>query len=119
LRYDQEGFLFSLDRSDGISWTVISDQSGTPKALFDLSARHVRKEIRYTPLGDVLYDSNPSIFVPLGFRGGIQDPDTGLVHFHNRNALTSRLVAKITAGRLPINDEESSDKFYEGADYDP
>ena len=41
------------------------------------------------------------------------------MHFHHRYDLSSPLVAKITAGKLPINDEESSDKFYEGADYDP
>ena len=74
---------------------------------------------RYTPLGDAISDSDPYTSIPIGFRGGIQDQDTGLVHFNTRAALSSPLISKIVSGKPPISDEKSSDQFFEGFDYDP
>ncbi|WP_319541252.1 RHS repeat-associated core domain-containing protein [uncultured Pseudodesulfovibrio sp.] len=39
------------------------------------------KTIQYDPFGNILWDSNPSLRVPIGFAGGIHDPDTGFVQF--------------------------------------
>lgn len=67
----------------------------------------------------MISDSDPDLFIPVGFRGGIQDQATGLVHFNTRSTLSSPLNSKIVSGKPPIGDEESSDQFFEGSDYDP
>ena len=46
LRYDQEGLLFSLERSDGTTWSVGSDHVGSPVALFDTADARLVKHIR-------------------------------------------------------------------------
>ena len=42
------------------------------------------KEIVYDSFGNITEDSNESFKIPLGFAGGLQDRETGLVHFGYR-----------------------------------
>ena len=39
----------------------------------------------YDSFGNVLEDSNPGFRVPVGFAGGLFDPDTGLIRFGCRD----------------------------------
>ncbi len=39
------------------------------------------KAIQYDVFGNMLWDSSPGLRIPLGFAGGLIDPDTGLVRF--------------------------------------
>ncbi len=43
------------------------------------------KRIDYDSFGNVIYDSNPSFTVSLGFAGGLYDSDTGLIRFGLRD----------------------------------
>jgi RHS repeat-associated protein len=44
----------------------------------------VVKQIRRTPFGKVISDSNPEFYVPVGFHGGLVDPNTNLVYINSR-----------------------------------
>jgi RHS repeat-associated protein len=58
--------------------------------------------------GAPLSDSNPSLFLPLGFAGGLLDRDTGQVRFGHRDYMPS--VGRFTA-QDPLGDT--------GGDHDP
>lgn len=45
---------------------------------------NVVKQIKRTPFGKVLKDTNPEFFVPIGFQGGLIDPNTHLVYIDGR-----------------------------------
>ena len=60
------------------------DQVGTLTLLTDKRGFPV-KEIRRDSFGLLLSDSLPDLFIPVGFAGGLEDPDTGLVHFGYRD----------------------------------
>jgi len=45
----------------------------------------VVKLIDYDAFGNILADSNPNLFLPLSFAGGLRDRFTGLVRFLHRN----------------------------------
>ncbi|PWQ94836.1 hypothetical protein DKT75_13875 [Leucothrix arctica] len=45
----------------------------------------VVKRMTYDSFGNVLSDTNPTLNVPFGFAGGLQDTDTGLVRFGYRD----------------------------------
>ncbi len=61
-----------------------ADQVGTPKIFTDAGGRLI-KEIQRDSFGVTLFDSLPDLFMPIGFAGGLEDPDTGLVHFGYRD----------------------------------
>lgn len=62
---------------------VATDQNGSPLAYFDVNG-NVVKQIRRTPFGKVIKDTNPEFYVPIGFFGGIMDPNTNLVYIKDR-----------------------------------
>ena len=74
-----------LDRNGGVlDLRCGTDQVGTLKLLTDMHGRPV-KEIERDSFGVLIYDSFPDLFIPVGFAGGLEDPDTGLVHFGYRD----------------------------------
>jgi RHS repeat-associated protein len=79
LYYTDHDTLFAFDR-DGSRFYVITDQVGSVRMVADSSGQVVRR-LSYDSYGRVLSDSNPDFAIPFGFAGGLQDPDTGLVHF--------------------------------------
>ena len=58
------------------------------------------KEIVYDSFGNITEDSNESFKIPLGFAGGLQNRETGLVHFGYReyDPFTGRWTAKDPIG---------------------
>jgi teneurin len=52
-------------------------------AYFDVNG-NVVKQIKRTPFGKVIKDTNPEFYVPIGFYGGLMDPNTNLVYIKNR-----------------------------------
>jgi RHS repeat-associated protein len=42
---------------------------------------NVIKSIIYDSFGNIIQDSAPTVWIPIGFAGGLIDQDTGLVHF--------------------------------------
>lgn len=79
LLYDEAGLLTSLTRG-GTTYYVACDQVGTPRIVVDDSGT-VIKVVDRDSWGNLISDSNPAFGLPVGFAGGIEDPDTGLVHF--------------------------------------
>ena len=59
------------------------DQVGTPKIITD-NEGELLKSLDYDSFGNLIEDSLPKIFLPLGFACGLTDLDTGLVHFGYR-----------------------------------
>ena len=59
---------------------IVTDHLGTPRAITDNNGTMVKK-VEYDSFGNVISDSNPSISIPFGFAGGLQDNDTKLVRF--------------------------------------
>ncbi|XP_058985366.1 teneurin-a isoform X3 [Musca domestica] len=58
---------------------VATDQSGTPIMIFNQYGEGIR-EIMRSPFGHIVYDSNPYLYLPIDFCGGILDQVTTLVH---------------------------------------
>jgi len=83
LFYDEPGSLYALERA-GSRYYVASDLVGSPR-LVTASAGQVVKAIDYDAFGAILSDSDPGFFLPIGFAGGLADPETGLVHFGYRD----------------------------------
>ena len=91
-----------MERKEGesyVTYYLFCDQVGSLRAVLDTSG-DVVKEIAYDQFGNILGDTNPSFYVPLGFAGGLHDRDTGLVRFGYRDydPDTARWTAKDPIG---------------------
>lgn len=69
---------------DGSTYKIITDESGSPRLVVDVTDGAVMQRIDYDEFGRVSMDSNPG-FQPFGFAGGLYDQDTGLVQFGARD----------------------------------
>ena len=83
LFYDEPGSLYAFERA-GSRYYVASDLLGSPR-LVTTADGVVVKAIEHDAFGAVLSDSDPGFFLPIGFAGGLADPETGLVHFGYRD----------------------------------
>ena len=92
-----------------------TDQVGTLKYLTDMRGRLIKAVLRDS-FGVRLYDSLPELFMPVGFAGGLEDPDTGLVHFGYRDydPTTGRFTAPD-----PLGDTGGDHDLYEYCVDDP
>ena len=81
--YDGEGLPRSAE-VDGTRFTLSYDQAGSLKVAANGNGTVV-KAVQYDPFGVQMWDSNPGLYLPLGYAGGIDDPDTGLVRFGGRD----------------------------------
>ncbi|XP_076273630.1 teneurin transmembrane protein Ten-m isoform X3 [Rhynchophorus ferrugineus] len=80
--YDTRDVLITVETLEQ-RFYVASDQNGSPLALFDSNGNLI-KEIRRTPFGNIILDSNPDFYLPVDFHGGIYDPNTKLVYINKR-----------------------------------
>ena len=71
MRFNDEDYYFA------------SDQAGTIYLVVDDNGDEV-KRIIYDSFGNTIVDTNDRISIPLGFAAGLQDHDTGLIHFGHR-----------------------------------
>jgi len=81
--YDEEGTLLAIERS-GVRYAVLCDPVGSPRFVVDPSGTVV-KTLEYTAYGVRTLDSAPGFELAIGFAGGLDDPDTGLVRFGLRD----------------------------------
>ncbi len=91
------------------------DQVGTLKTLTDKSGALVKEVVRDS-FGVQLHDSFPDLFIPIGFAGGLADPDTGLVRFGYRDYDPS--VGRFTAPD-PLGDTGGDHDLYDYCIDDP
>jgi RHS repeat-associated protein len=81
--YTLGGALMSVERG-GQSFVVSSDQVGTPRVFADATGA-VTRRVERDAFGQIVSDTDPSWVSWVGFAGGIEDPDTGLVRFGLRD----------------------------------
>lgn len=80
--YDQRNVIITVETSEQ-RFYVAADQNASPLALFDINGNLI-KEIRRTPFGSIVLDTNPDFYLPVDFHGGIYDPNTKLVYLNKR-----------------------------------
>ncbi len=102
--YDTAGNLFCFERN-GQQYYVATDQLGTPTVVTEDTGAVV-KVTEYDSWGVKTADGNPSLELPIGFAGGIDDSMTGLVRFGFRDYET-------TTGRWAAKDPT----FFEGGQF--
>ncbi|MCG6895290.1 MAG: hypothetical protein LJE65_16940, partial [Desulfobacteraceae bacterium] len=81
--YADAGTPHAMTR-EGLRYFLAYDPAGSLRLVAD-AAGNVVKTLTYDAFGNVLEDTNPALVIPIGFAGGLQDPDTGLVHFGFRD----------------------------------
>lgn len=66
---------------------------------------------RYSPFGETVHDSNEHLQIVIGYRGGLYDPDTRLVHFADRSMIqqSAKFDRRTLVGK----------PFFSGVDFDP
>lgn len=69
---------------DGRTYFLVKDPVGSPLLVLDTNDGTIVQRREYDPFGVILTDSRPG-FQPIGFAGGLLDPDTGLTHFSHRD----------------------------------
>ncbi|XP_045480143.1 teneurin-m isoform X2 [Harmonia axyridis] len=80
--YDSRNVIISIETPEQ-RFYIGTDQNGSPLALFDING-NVIKEVRRTPFGNTVLDTNPNFYLPVDFHGGILDPNTKLLYINNR-----------------------------------
>jgi teneurin len=80
--YDDRDMLVAVETVDQ-RFYVATDQNGSPMAFFDING-NIEKEVRRTPFGRIIKDSNPNFYVPVDFHGGIIDPNSKLIYMESR-----------------------------------
>ncbi|XP_075213771.1 teneurin-a transmembrane protein [Lycorma delicatula] len=78
LVYDDRGHLIYAQVFRH-KYYVATDQCGTPVMIFNQYGEGIR-EIMRSPYGHIVYDSNPYLYLPVDFCGGLLDQVTSLVH---------------------------------------
>ena len=107
MTYDDRGHLIFVQTFRN-KYYVATDQSGTPVMIFNQYGEGIR-EIMRSPYGHIVYDSNPYLYLPIDFCGGILDPvrlkhstakDISLifllVHFHRSQRWFTCQMEKFT-----------------------
>lgn len=83
LDYDLRGALLSIRRNLR-RWYVVTDHLGSILQVLSEEG-DVLKELVYDPWGNIMEDSAPNLNIYLGYKGGLQDSQTQLVHFKGRD----------------------------------
>uniref|UniRef100_A0A1Y1LMI1 Tenascin-like protein n=2 Tax=Photinus pyralis TaxID=7054 RepID=A0A1Y1LMI1_PHOPY len=81
LVYDDRGHLIYAQVYRH-KYYIATDQCGTPIMIFNQYGEGIR-EIMRSPYGHIVYDSNPYLYLPVDFCGGLLDQVTSLVHMTN------------------------------------
>lgn len=81
LTYDDRGHLIYAQVYRH-RYYVATDQCGTPIMIFNQYGEGIR-EIMRSPYGHIVYDSNPYLYLPIDYCGGILEQVTSLVHMPN------------------------------------
>ena len=79
LVYDEDGLLVALETQDN-RYYVGTDLGGSPLAVFDTLGSLV-KQVKRTPFGRSMHDSNPSLRLHVDFNGGLIEEHTRWVFF--------------------------------------
>ncbi|KAF8782814.1 Teneurin-m like protein [Argiope bruennichi] len=83
LVYDTSGHLMYIEDTASNKYFVATDHLGSPLLVFNSEGKIV-KEVKRTPFGKLVFDSNPAFMIFVDFRNGLRDPYTGLIFFKSR-----------------------------------
>jgi len=91
---------------EGVTYRFVRDFQGSVRLVVNAATGDIAQRLDYDSFGKVLLDTNPG-FQPFGFKSGLYDPDTGLVHFGARwyDSVTGRWISKdpiLLAGGLNL-----------------
>ena len=80
---------------DGATYRLIRDFAGSVRLVVNADTGAIAQRLDYDSFGNVSQDTNPG-FQPFGFKSGLYDSDTGLVHFGARwyDPATGRWISK-------------------------
>jgi RHS repeat-associated protein len=80
---------------DGTTYRLIRDFAGSVRLVVNADTGAIAQRLDYDSFGNILTDANPG-FQPFGFKSGLYDSDTGLVHFGARwyDPATGRWISK-------------------------
>ena len=81
---DQDRLIYAQVNQD--KYYVVCDQVLAPFLFFNTRGELV-KEVSRSPYGQVTYDSFPSLHIPIGIFGGLEDEGTGLVHIQEETGM--------------------------------
>jgi RHS repeat-associated protein len=81
--YDDADLMYAI-RRDGDWYAVLTDAAGSPAVVVDMAGTVVEQRT-WSLSGVPVSDSNPGFDLGLGYAGGIEDVDTGLVRFGARD----------------------------------
>jgi hypothetical protein len=85
--YTDDDRLFAMEQS-GQHYAIVVDADRTVTHLFGEDGTLVKEMLR-NPIGQLIIDTNPSFYVPIGWRGHIDDTMTGVVFIGGRPLDTS------------------------------
>ncbi|MEW5775025.1 MAG: RHS repeat-associated core domain-containing protein [Thermodesulfobacteriota bacterium] len=105
--------------NDSSSYLLGYDQVGSLKAVAAMDGPRegrVVKVVDYDAFGQILSDSNPGLFMPIAFAGGLRDKFTGLVRFLHRDY--DPTVGRFTAPD-PLGDTGGDHDLYDYCVDDP
>jgi RHS repeat-associated protein len=79
----------------GRAYRIITDLRGSPLFVVDTVSGEIAQQMTYSVWGEVQSDSH-SLFQPIGYAGGLYEPETGWVRFGKRDydAAAGRWTAK-------------------------
>jgi len=80
-----DGRLVGLIGSEGSSerYFVACDEKGSPLAVYNVDGQ-IAKEMHRTPFGRIVRDTNPGLYLPIDYHGGIVEKHTGIVILGSR-----------------------------------
>eukprot|EP00092_Neocalanus_flemingeri_P004286 GFUD01004606.1.p1 GENE.GFUD01004606.1~~GFUD01004606.1.p1 ORF type:complete len:1732 (+),score=434.73 GFUD01004606.1:748-5196(+) len=82
LTYDNHDNLIAIEDKEDIL-IVISDNMGTPQTVFNKKGEII-KQLTMSPFGTVLDDTNEDLIMCVGFHGGIDLQETGIILIKGR-----------------------------------
>lgn len=77
---------------------IATDECGTPVMVFNQYGEVVREMMR-SPYGHIMYDSNPYLYLPVDYCGGLLETRTELVHMP-RGRIYDPLIGKWMSGSV-------------------
>ena len=80
--YDNRGHVMSMKKDDD-TLIVITDHAKTPYLVFSDDG-NLLKEQTYSPFGALVDDTNEDLQIPIGYHGGIDPQETGIVIIEGR-----------------------------------
>ena len=82
--YDNDGAVLAVENTeDSQILLVVTDQTNTPRILLDQKGSVVKK-MEYSPFGFLVDDTNDDVKIPIGYYGGVDIEETGIVLIKGR-----------------------------------